>query len=378
MYRDIKPAVEDAWSKSVKRFSVAMMLICVSSVGFAGPWPKLVGGSTDQCKEAQRIANSAFNSFAPRLYAFPHLPSDLNSQLVLGTKENDISGGNALEANNAVFDKLPFDQRSVYWLKTAAHSQRLAIEETSRGWRGDTYSMFSFSETIHPDELLVQLQKRSDERAPTLKPVMDGWRPPLIFQSNGSGQIWFIDVGEPYFFLAPWQVHLVEPAGVALKCTVQFHPNAKTAVDLLPRPVQELERLLDLTIGPGNDEGTLQSTARLRLDVEHTWANAALRPWALDSPYNSRAEVDDGLKAWASNGANHAAIHRAIQRQYSIAERSLARYYQSTFRRSAKEARTLSTYVLDNAFRSHYVFHSESRGENTGAPNPWQNNQLSH
>ncbi|MGH6649198.1 hypothetical protein, partial [Aquabacterium sp.] len=245
MYRDINPSVEDACNKAIKRFSLAMTLVCVSSISFAGPWPKLVGGSTDQCKETLRVARSAFNSFAPRVYAFPKLPPNLNSVLVLGTRESDISGGDALEASDSVFQKLPSGKgapRSVYWLKTATHGQRLAVQEMSMGWRGDTYSLFLLPENIHADDFVAHLKKDGRQPSSMPKPLMSMvWRPPLIFQTTSSRQLWFIDVRHPADFLAPWKIYLVESTGMKLSCTVEFRPNVNRAVDLLPKPVQELE-----------------------------------------------------------------------------------------------------------------------------------------
>jgi hypothetical protein len=86
--------------------------------------------------------------------------------------------------------------------------------------------------------------------------------------------------------------------------------------------------------------------------------------------------VDDGLKDWSHHGATRLKVHRDIQRQYSLAEQSLAEYYQRTFGRSAKDAQASAVYALDIAFRSHFAFHSNdpnqhSRNENA-QPNPWR------
>jgi hypothetical protein len=160
-----------------------------------------------------------------------------------------------------------------------------------------------------------------------------------------------------------------------LRCTVRFRPKVKKAALLLPLPVRRLALLLDQTMGRGENEGSLQPTARLRLNVEDTWANAALRPWVLGEPYNNTEAVNAGLKDWSSKGASYLKVYRNIQRQYPLAQRSLAEFYEKNFHRSAAEAESLSSYVLDIAFRSHYAFHSDdSISESSRAKsqsNPW-------
>jgi hypothetical protein len=67
-------------------------------------------------------------------------------------------------------------------------------------------------------------------------------------------------------------------------------PDVTHAVLLLPKPALRFATLLAEALGPGKDEGTLQPTARIAYQVEQTWANAAIRPWALKRElYNSRA-----------------------------------------------------------------------------------------
>lgn len=204
--------------------------------------------------------------------------------------------------------------------------------------------------------------------------MFNAWRPPLIFREKKSGLSWVIDVGPPYWILADWDVYAMEPSGLKHRCSVQFRPKVKKAILLLPKPVRELAQLLDRTMGQGRDEGTLRPTERLRLNVQHTWGNAALRPWVSRSPYNTRDEIDAGLKNWSRTGETYRAVYLAIERQYPIAQRSLARYYQRGFAQSASNAGKLAAHVLDNAYRSHYVFHRLDGPPDAGVlpQNPWR------
>lgn len=348
----------------------------------ADSWPKLSEKSKiAQCTEALQVAKAVFFSDASRLFAPPEIPADLPSKVVLKPMHLDISGGDALEADETYFDKVPMSEVGgsgyLYWAKAAKYGYRLIVQDIPHSWRGDNYSLVEVGEIIKLEEFLAET--RIGLKAPKfITIVSNSWQPPLVFQERNSSKSWVIDVGQPWQFLGDWNVYIAEVGGVKPGCKVQFRPAAKKAVSLLPKPVQELARLLDQTMGPGENEGTLQPTARLRLEVEHNWANVALRPWAQGKAYNTREEIDSNLKDWSLKGASYRAMYQKIQRQYPLAEQSLANYYQTHFHRSANEAEAIAAYVLDITFRSHYSFHSYDsnsyfRDTNTH-PNPWKKN----
>jgi hypothetical protein len=115
--------------------------------------------------------------------------------------------------------------------------------------------------------------------------------------------------------------------------------------------------MLDEALGPGTGEGTLHQSARIRTTVDKEWANAAQRPWALTStPYNSRAEVDAGLREWARGNGARARLLRRIRALYPGAERDLAAYYAR--RRSGRSGSpsALARKALDHMFRTYFVF----------------------
>lgn len=356
-------------------------LLCIPSAALGNTWPRLSGANQlEQCGEALQIAKATFESDEFFLYAPPVIPVSVKSMLVLQPEAVDISGGDALKFDPNVFDKLQkggeYAPGSVFWKRTADYGNRLLVDVRPHGWQGDVYSVFVVKENFKLREFLAQ--DRDDvKKSPQLDLIiLNGWRPPLIFQNKKSEATWLIDVGPPYAFLSDWEIHVVEPKGAPVRCTIQFRPEVENAAGLLPQEVRILAGLLDSTMGKGANEGTGQWTARLRLAAQHTWANAALRPWALREPYNTRGEVDDGLKDWSRHGATHFKVYRDIQRQYSLAEQSLAEYYQRNFGRSAKDARASAVYALDIALRSHFAFHSNdpnkySRNENAQR-NPWR------
>jgi hypothetical protein len=318
-----------------------------------------------ECREALRIAKAVFRSNAPYLYAPPEVPVDGASELVLGPSDLDISGGDALVADPEVFDKEPklgdFSHRSVYWQKSSQAGYRLAIDETPHGWRGDRYAVFAVSESTKLDDFITQVSSDLPRRGVVRPLAEDSWRPPLVFRSR-SGPLWFIDVGPPSEFLGAWSVYVGNARIPKVSCSIDFRPRSiRRAVELLPPPVRTLAALLDKTIGSGEGEGPMQQTAHLRLEVQHGWANAALRPWALESlpPYNARAEVDASLVDWARKASYNEDLLARIRRQYRLAEPSMATYYRVRFGLSKTESKRLAARALDIMFRANYVFNKE-------------------
>ena len=357
----------------------ALLVLGVSSFSnaSAADWPKLTSGTgTLECAQALEIGTTVYRSSAFDLYAPPEMPRRLGSKLVLGPTQSDISGGDALEANPDVFAKLPTGNgppRHVYWQKTATNGTHWAIAEHAMGWHGDMYSLFAVPDGRNPEALFAKYAET--ESADGLNPVIeDNWRPPLMLQ-NADGAVWAIDVGEPFIPLGGWNVYVVEHGGARQACAVAFRPDVRDVTVLLPAPVRRLAKLLDQTLGSGMNEGTLQPTARLRIDAAHTWANIAMRPWALSHRiYNTRTEIDRALKDWSRRAPSIGAVYRSIMAQYPRAQRALADYYQTKFHKPRKAARQFAAYALDIAFRTNFVFHREDAPvlPAPGDPNPWR------
>lgn len=354
---------------------------CLGPIALAGNvWPKISGNiASQECSDADHLAKTMFNSLSPRLYAPVIIPDGMHSKIVLGASSLDISGGEALEEDKEQFEKVhqPGDHsvRSIYWSAHTENGVRIVVKETSAGWRGDVYSLYLIGADVTQIDFLKDVKNNFSN--PKYAALFSGaWRPPLIFRTKSSKKTWFIDVNDPSQILADWNIYQGTLSGFQLSCTVKFRPEITKAENLLPQSVSRLSHLLDETIGPGNDEGTLQPTARLRLNVQHIWANAALRPWALSESdiYNSRDEVDAGLLAWSQGGPTYRRVYKEILRSYPIAESSLGKYYQKQFLLSEKKARRLAKWVLDIAFRSNYAFSNGGdyfRYDNVNT-NPWK------
>jgi hypothetical protein len=361
------------------KFSFALALACLffSTAMAAGLLPKMTGNiSCQECSDAFRLAKCMFHSKSPRVYAPLNIPDGMNSELVLGATAFDISGGDELEFNDDLFEKVPQLGEgtigSVYWEKNSGNGVRIVVKEMPMGWHGDMYSLYLLKANVSQNDFLKDIQANyGKSRYSAL--VQGAWRPPLVFIRESTPKMWFIIVGEPYEILADWTVYKETSIGFEQSCIIKFHPKMTNAKDLLPKSVQTFAHLVDETIGPGRDEGTLQSTARLRLSVQHVWANVALRPWALSDSdtYNSTDEVKVNLIEWSKNGSSYNRIYKEIMQTYPIAEQDLSNYYMKQFHLKKNKAKKLSKWVLDIAFRANYTFHGEYFRYNNVNTNPW-------
>lgn len=337
---------------------VLLLVTFITSNAAGMDWPKLVNGKgRPECAIVLTLAQSAYKSTAFNLWEPRALPENLSDTLVLGPQGLDLSGGDALEANLKVFTKVPLPEyapRSIYWQTATTQSNRLVIEEIPHGWRGDAYAVRLVPTTLTTAEYFSTRNRKGSGGLTTL---IDGaWRAPLVFESKDANKLWLVYVGEPYVFSPDWVVYLPIAGQLQEACKAQFRPSVNQATLLLPQPVQRFAALLDRSIGPGANEGTLQPTARIRVTVDQAWANAALRPWAMGAPYNSREQVDAGLSTWAEGGKTNRATHSEIRVRYKIAEKALATYYESRFNMSKSESQSTAKNVLDIALRTHYVF----------------------
>jgi hypothetical protein len=295
--------------------------------------------------------------------------------MVLGTLAFDISGGDALEVDEEVFEILPHGNRSIYWDKNAAVGVRIVVQEDQFSWRGDRYSLFLVSAN-EPKNIIID-ESNGDyniSKVPSL--FGDMWRPPLVFRQKSTSKRWFITVGEPYEILSDWAVYLQTSQGFEQRCKVAFRSGVEGEISSLPKTVQRLLGLLDDTLGPGLNEGTLQPTANIRNRVRHIWANAALRPWALSDRdrYNSKEEVDSGLEKWSKNGPSFKKVYRKIKATYPLAERDLAEYYRQHFHLQSSDAERLAKWVLEIAYCANYAFSNGQeyfRYDNVDN-NPWK------
>lgn len=351
---------------------LAIFLTFAAGSAFAAPrdWPALEGGAgIPQCEQALRLALQAYRSDAFYLHGPLTAPAGFPSQIVLQRNDLDISGGDAIAADEGVFERVPLGRGfgRMYWQREPHDGFRLAVSEIPHSWRGDNYGVFVMAANV----------PRFDGEGAEAPPTIDAsaWDPPLVLRDNASGLLWFISTER--HDMADWSVRTVSAHGEQAACVVRFRPSDESGDRLLPAAVTEFAALVDATLGDGRDEGTLQSTARRRLFTRYVYWNAATRPWAIvDRMYNTRTQLDAAMRQWARSQQSFRAVHEAIIAQYPIARDALAAYYAANFELSAEQADALASFVLDAAYRSAYVFPGgggAGTSRRPANPNPWPN-----
>ena len=337
-------------------------LALVSSNALAQDWPRLTNGKDlAECKAALRLAEQAHKSSSVLPWTHPDaIPDDFGSDLVLGPKSTSLTGGDVLEFDNEVFTQVPLPEykpRSIYWQTQAVNGKRLVVEEVPLGWQGDMHRVRVVNQSMTSrDYLGTGLEERNARLA---APFSDGWRAPFVFRKPGDSALWMMYIAEPGSFSGNWKVYVPVAGEPRLACEIQFRPQVRHAVQLLPPPVRKLAALLDRTLGSGKGESFWQPTARVRASVQQAWANAALRPWVADNPYNTREEVEENLLTWSQEDKTNKKHYAAIQAQYAPAERALAQHYARRLRMPAEEAAATAKTVLDTAYRMYFVINKE-------------------
>lgn len=348
----------------------------------AQPTPSISGRkSSAECVDAMKLARHMYESNAGYLYAPLTLPGSMNSTLALGAMGQDISGGDTLPKasehfNNETPQPEDVSNPNIHWGKNAENAGRIVVTAAQWGWRGDVYSLYALKGDVTPEQFRQDL--KNTDGTHRYKPIIDSeWRPPLVFWSTASHSAWFIGMTDLYETAGSWRVYTPGQTGYKQTCEIRFWPNGGTKAWRLPESVKHLIGLLDQTLGPGNNEGTLQPTARLRLYSLHIWRNVSFRPWALSEreTYNTREQVDLGLREWSKNGATYARLYGDIQRTYPKAEADLARYYETQFKIPRSRAKENAHWVLDIAYRSNFVFpggRPSFMPQDNTSMNPWR------
>ncbi len=327
----------------------AATLVCLTASP-AATAPRIDGPAASECRDTLSVANAAFYSKAFRLDDAVTLPKG-PVRVVAQRIDGDLSGGDAVNADTAIFDSRPQpadgDVRKLYWQISPVAGVRWAISVRTGGWRGDFYSLYALDPSVAEAGFTP-----ADDKPDPRRILTETWMPPLILSDNRNGAIWAVDTR-----YENWVVYATGPDGVAERCRIVFGPRVKATFDLLPAPLRALAVDLDGTMGDGRDEGTLQPTATLRDEAGHAWENAVLRPWAVTTkPYNTRRDVDAGLRHWSHGSADFRTLYRRIQAEYPAAVDALADLYVRRFGKAPEAAHALAVRNLDVVYRSSFVF----------------------
>lgn len=192
---------------------------------------------------------------------------------------------------------------------------------------------------------------------------------PWLVKLPSSKSFFAINVGYAYEFLPDWKIYAsyeTQKQYYIPICKIRFRPaNIRDAKSLFPSgKIRELALLLDVIISDyGNSEEFSKISRKLRShlgqtlknQIDHYWANLALRPQAIASlePYNTTAEVVYELKKWSNKNTSNFRKFKKLKALYPLALKELSRYYHKYFCLSKDVADVTAKQSLDLAFRSY-------------------------
>jgi hypothetical protein len=346
--------------------AAALLLAAPPADAHPRDWPRLQGGAdVPECQRAFAIARDMFSYNENYLYAPFTPPAGSGDTLVLRREQLDVSSGNALIHDDGVFERVNHRFGRSFWQRTPQDGKRLVVDVQPYGWRGDQYIVYSLPVSTPRTVFDVDNFHRPD----ITFLVEDSWQPPAVLR-NAEEALWLISFDS--YALAPWRIDLAGSNATEPACTIQFRPEGRNAFDLLPADVLLFAVQIDETLGDGRNEGTLNQTGRDRSRMQHIWANAIYRPWAVaETSYGSRAEVDAGMRRWARQAPSFRAHYDAMTAQYPRAEAALALHYEREFGLTTEQAQTTAAYVINAAYTASYTFHRDDFRPPARTPNPW-------
>lgn len=359
------------------------LLASAAACGHATDIPRLVGDQTRvECRDALTLAQAAFAGRALTLDFSTSNPPALQSRFAIAEKDADDETSEPLFADAGNFERVeqrldPADATTtvLIWQRGTPGSKRWVVTHHETGWRGTYFGLYDVPVALGQDDFLSLVRRGTPAPESGTVTILEGWQAPVVLRTPGDAALWVIDTGAPWRPLGAWKVFAqgsddpVSPCAVSFGLDENQHPTA-----LLPPEIARLDAMLLDALGPGVGEGTLHPTERIKTDVQRTWANIALRPWSLPQPYNSREEVEGGLKDWAAQDASQKVELARIHALYPRAESALAAYYHAQFRLSGEQARRCAAHALDVALRMYFAFHSErakAAESEAPEPNPW-------
>jgi len=331
------------------------------AAGAAQAQPRITDAAdANACRQALAVAKLAFGSAAPKLSdAAPAMAADKPSASGIVLAPDGSRG----ESVGFIVDATAIERaasggplKALFLQGAPADGFRFVVTRQKMNWQGDWYGLYVADAKLGADKLADLLAADKVEGASI---VFDrAWQQPWLVRDPQSLQIVGIDTQHPAEFLADWIVTRIADGAPAKACRIAFRPPVETAPELLPAgPLRELAALLDEIVGvPAQDEGTFNATGRIRVAATQAWANAALRPWATESPYNSQAEIENGLKAWSRKSATFGAQYRRMNALYPRALAALEAHYRTALGKPPREAAPLAKQSLDRAVGAHFVF----------------------
>lgn len=154
-------------------------------------------GTHPDCQAAHEMAHAAFESTSPSLIWPVINPDSTGNLIALARGSMDISGGDGVLEDTTIFERVGVPSRMfrvLFWARQPQDNQRIVVFDQSFSWRGDHYYLISLPSSVTQEEFIDQLGTEELQRDMA---NVSSWHPPVVLNSQHSGDLWVIDQGLP-------------------------------------------------------------------------------------------------------------------------------------------------------------------------------------
>lgn len=332
------------------------------------------GSCLDVGKDLLNFAQKAYDStifdlsdYDSLLNGLSELPTDLNVSLMSDNlfENNDVT----------ISDKLI----NFSWPKELKDHYTFVRISWAFSWRGDWYSLYWIPSTDLSKMIGDAAAIRSEDTSLPYKLLGSNlWQKPFFLRIKNKVDLIGVIPSRSSDPMNEWTLYIPSKNGELSRCQIQFHPatdkcNTWTDKDRIERIASQffsrksslyaLIEVLDDIIGPGSNEGTLQTTARIRNYVCKLIVNIAIRPWVLGamvkkSKKTEKINVENNLEKWSLKNHSFQRQYRKMKYLYPLAEQELADYYKTKFDMDTVKAVSIAKENLERLYMSFFHFPS--------------------
>jgi len=342
--------------------SLTLMFHFGSSAALAADatYPLLIEGIGDpDCQIALEGARAAFQSKLGKIYDAGVEVRAKNKSLIVWPVSTEEIGVDEkyMQSKNG-----EGEAKRICVQKEAVNNTRVAVKQEPMNWQGDWFStvVVKGEDASKAIKTLTECQL-GDTRPANISVVGRGqWQRPWLFRNDKNQHVVAVDTDHPAEMMADWKIFGPDKNGKAT-CIgkIAFRPSGAFPAMIPKGSLREMQALTDKIIGsPKGNQGTLHANDRAKLDAHHAWCNAIYRPWAMEQPNNSRAQVDAYLKRWAKKKPAYKQQYDSLLAVYPKAQEQLTQYYVKNLKEPKDKAAARATKSLDLALRSCFVLPS--------------------
>ena len=323
-----------------------------------GAWPKLVAddapGVCGRYLDALKRSFKGSDFYVSSTGWHENLLFEIepyNDQMPRGAKELKVLIGESRLKPNYALVRTDVDQDGA--------AEGLLFVWHYHSWRGHIYGV-----RLIPPTLLKTVETALEEDADTLQDLFSKgvkilrrealWTPPKVYETE-DGAVYITSQFSGSFAPEPY-LDRVGASGATQACLVEVYPpQADTGAAFT-----ELMRNLTRAQGVECYGGTLNPLRRLQLSNRTSRRNAAFRPWALKTPYNTRDALNYSLENWSFSDPWSRRVYLDIAELHEKAVKETVQSIRPILagNLSAEDAEPYAEEIIWRAVGAHFIFPS--------------------